>query len=342
MLQGGKVGQADTVKALQVIERNVRAQTQLVDDLLNVSRIVTGNLKISPQWIDPLAVVNAAVESIKPAAMAKNIKVTVEAANLGELYADPNRLQQVVWNLLTNAVKFTGKGGEVKVEIGLVASRIQISVRDSGEGIPPEFLPYVFDRFSQADASTTRKTGGLGLGLSIVRHIVEMHGGTVIAHSEGAGRGTTITIQMPIPAVRHAAGAASATSEPASLEGVKVMIVEDEEDTREMLEHALQSYGASVIVAASAAEALQQIAGNQPDILLSDIELPNMDGYQLLAKIRSEMPENVREIPAVALTAFANAEDKEKSRRAGYQEHISKPIAVPDLISVLARVVKTA
>jgi PAS domain S-box-containing protein len=340
MLRAGKVEQGDVMKALQVIERNVRAQTQLVDDLLNVSRIVTGNLTIAPQWVDPISIANAAVDSIRPAAAAKNIKITVESASSETIFADPERLQQVIWNLLTNAVKFTAKGGEVKVEIARVTSKIQISVSDTGEGIAPEFLPYVFDRFSQADASTTRKTGGLGLGLSIVRHIVEMHGGTVIAHSEGIGLGTTIIFQIPIPGIRPAEGGVAPQIEVTSLEGLKVMIVEDEEDTRQMLEHALQSYGASVLVAASAAEALQQIACKEPDILVSDIGLPNMDGYQLLSKIRSEMPEPVRHIPAIALTAYANVEHKERSKLAGYQAHVSKPVALPDLVSILARVVK--
>ena len=340
LLRAGKVEQSDMMKALQVIERNVKAQTQLVDDLLNVSRIITGNLKIAPQWVDATSIVNAAIDAIRPAAIAKDIRLTIEAPHSEEIFADPGRLQQVVWNLLTNAIKFTGKSGEVRAEVARVASKIQISVSDTGEGIPPEFLPYVFDRFSQADASTTRKTGGLGLGLSIVRHIVELHGGTVIAHSEGIGRGTTVIIQIPIPAIRLHAGSTPFGAQAVSLEGLKVMIVEDEDDTREMLEQALQSYGASVLVAASAAEALQQIAGEQPDILISDIGLPNMDGYELLSRLRSEMPGTLRDIPAVALTAFATEEHKERSRLAGYQAHISKPIAIPDLISVLSKVVK--
>jgi PAS domain S-box-containing protein len=340
LLRAGKVGQADMMRALQVIERNVKAQTQLVDDLLNVSRILTGNLKVAPQWIDPMSVVYAAVDSIRPAAMAKDLRLTVEAADSEGMFADPDRLQQVVWNLLTNAVKFTGKGGEVKVEIARVASKIQISVSDTGEGIAREFLPYAFDRFSQADASTTRKNGGLGLGLSIVRHIVELHGGTVIAHSEGIGRGTTMIIQIPIPAIRQHQGSPVREARSALLAGLKVMIVEDEDDTREMLENALQSYGASVLVAASAAEALQQLAGKVPDILVSDIGLPNMDGYELLSKIRAEMPERVKRIPAVALTAFATVEHKEKSKLVGYQAHISKPVAVSDLVSVLSRVAR--
>ena len=340
MLRAGKVEQSDIMKALHVIERNVKAQTQLVDDLLNVSRIITGNLKIAPQWIDAASVVNTAVDAIRPAAMAKNIRLTIEAPDSEQIFADPGRLQQVVWNLLTNAVKFTARNGDVKVEVARVASKIQISVSDTGEGIPPEFLPYVFDRFSQADASTTRKTGGLGLGLSIVRHLIELHGGTVIAHSEGTGRGTTMIIQIPVPGVRPRAASTRSGTQTGSLEGLKVMIVEDEDDTRDMLEHALQSYGASVLVAASAAEALQQIAGEQPDILISDIGLPNMDGYELLARVRSEMPETLRDIPAVALTAYSTDEHKERSRLAGYQAHISKPIAIPDLISVLSRVVR--
>jgi PAS domain S-box-containing protein len=340
MLRADKVEQSDMMKALQVIERNVKAQTQLVDDLLNVSRIITGNLKIAPQWVDAGSIVNAAADAIRPAAMAKNIRLTVEAPASEALFADPVRLQQVVWNLLINAVKFTGRNGEIKVEVARVASKIQISVSDTGEGIPPEFLPYVFDRFSQADASTTRRTGGLGLGLSIVRHLVELHGGIVIAHSEGTGQGTTMIIQIPIPGVRPRAASMPSVAQTASLEGLKVMIVEDEDDTREMLEQALQSYGASVLVAASAAEALQQIAGERPDILVSDIGLPNMDGYELLSRVRSGMPERMRDIPAVALTAFATAEYEERSRLAGYQAHISKPIAIPDLISILSRVAR--
>lgn len=340
LLRAGKLDQPDMMKALQVIERNVKAQTQLIDDLLNVSRIMTGNLKIAPQWIDSVSIVNAAVDSIRPAAMAKGIEITVEAADSEGIYADPDRLQQVVWNLLANAVKFTGKGGVVKVEVGRVASKVQISVSDTGEGIPPDFLPYVFDRFSQADASTTRKTGGLGLGLSIVRHIVELHGGTVIAHSEGIGQGATMIIQIPIPAIRPRQSVAHLEAAVASLKGLKVMIVEDEDDTREMLERALHAYGASVLVAASAAEALQQLGEEHPDILVTDIGLPNMDGYELLSKIRSELPEDLRDIPAVALTAFANVEHKERSKLAGYQAHVSKPIAVPDLISIISRVAR--
>jgi CheY-like chemotaxis protein len=318
----------------------VKSQTQLVDDLLNVSRIVTGNLKIAPQWIQPLSVIHAAVESIRPAAMAKDIEVVLEAGGSEPIFADPDRIQQVVWNLLTNAVKFTPKRGEVRVEFDRVGSKFQISVSDNGQGIAPDFLPHVFDRFSQADTSTTRRVGGLGLGLSIVKHIVELHGGAVIAHSEGLGRGTTIIVQIPIPGIRPQETRTDSRNTVGSLEGLKVMVVEDEDDTREMIEHALLSYGASVLVAASAAEALESIIQQKPDILLSDIGMPDMDGYELLSKIRSEFPEQLRNIPAVALTAFANAEHQERSRRAGYQAHVAKPVTIPDLVSILSRVAR--
>ena len=340
LLQAGKVEEPRVLDVLQIIERNVRAQTQLVDDLLNVSRIITGNLKIAPQWVDPLTVIHAAVDSIRPAALAKDIHLVIDATYSEPIYADPDRLQQVIWNLLTNAVKFTGKGGQVKVELGRIASKVQISVSDTGEGIAPDFLPYIFDRFSQADSSTTRKFSGLGLGLSIVRHIVEMHGGTVIAHSEGVGRGTTIIIQIPIPAIDTGDYSDTENTGQSSLDGLRVMVVEDEPDTRQMLQEALESYGASVLGAASASEALAQIVDAKPDLLLSDIGLPNIDGYELLTRIRSELPENLRNIPAVALTAYANDDHLEKSKQAGYQAHIAKPVAVPQLISILSQVIR--
>jgi PAS domain S-box-containing protein len=339
LLQAGKIEPAKLMHVLAIIERNVKAQTQLVDDLLNVSRIITGNLKLAPQWIDPLTVVNAAVDSIRPAALAKEIRLIVETADLEPMFADPDRLQQVIWNLLTNAVKFTGKGGEIKVVAGRQVSRFQISVSDTGEGISPEFLPHMFERFSQADTSSRRKFGGLGLGLSIVRHIVELHGGNVTAQSEGRGQGTKVIIRIPIPALSPGLSSRPRTEASKTLVGVKVMVVEDEADAREMLGAALESYGASVVLAADAAEAVRQMTQERPDILLSDIGLPNMDGYELLSKIRSEFPEELRNIPAVALSAYANIEHREKSKRAGYLAHVSKPVALPDLVSVLAKVV---
>jgi len=280
------------------------------------------------------------VESVRPAVTAKDIDGIIEGPESEPIYADPDRLQQVIWNLLTNAVKFSGKRGEIRVTVSRSSSAVQISVSDSGEGIDPEFLPYIFDRFSQADSSTTRKFGGLGLGLSIVRHIMELHGGRVSATSGGLGQGTTMTIQLPIPALLSAGESAPREASSPSLDGLRVMIVEDETSTREMLREALQSYGASVTVAESAGQALKEIVVEKPDLLLSDIGLPNIDGYELLSKIRSEIPE-LRNIPAVALSAFAGSEHKEKSRRAGYLAHIAKPVTIPDLISVLAKVAAT-
>ena len=340
ILQTGRVAESGKMKALAVIERSVKAQSQLIEDLLNVSRIITGNLKIAPLWMEPMTIIHNAVDSIRPAANAKEINIVIEATDAGPIFADPDRLQQMIWNLLTNSVKFTGKGGEVRIEVGRIASTIQITVSDTGEGISPEFLPHVFDRFSQADASLTRKFGGLGLGLNIVRHLAELHGGSVIAHSEGIGRGTTFIIRMPIPAIRIDKIPNSDERRFCSLDGVKVMVVEDEADTREMLRVALEGYGASVVVAASAADALEQIVHDKPELLLSDIGLPNVDGYQLLSTIRSDLPEEVRDIPAVALTAFAGGDHPDKAKRVGYQAHITKPVAIPDLISILAKVIK--
>lgn len=339
LLQAGKVDRSKMMHVLEIIERNVKSQSQLVDDLLNVSRIITGNLKISLQWIDPLTVIRAAVDSIRPAALTKEISVLVDPVDEGPIFADPDRLQQVIWNLLTNAVKFTSRGGEIKVQMNRDGSTFHLSVSDTGEGISSEFLPHVFDRFSQADTSTKRKFGGLGLGLSIVRHIVELHGGKVSADSGGAGQGTTMTINLPIPAIRSEASFGLSKDGSTSLGGLKVMVVEDEPDTREMLAVALESYGASVLLAADAAEALNEIIREKPDLLVSDLGLPNMDGYELLSKIRSEFPEDVRNIPAVALSAFANAEHRTRSKLAGYQAHIAKPVALPDLVSILAKVV---
>jgi PAS domain S-box-containing protein len=340
MLQSGRVDAARVMDVIQIIERNVKSQTQLVDDLLNLSRVITGNLKVAPAWIDPLVVVHAAVDSMRPAAMAKNIHLVVEAETSEQIFADADRLQQVIWNLLSNAVKFTGKGGEVRVEVGRIASKFQVTVSDTGEGIDPDFLPHVFDRFSQADSSTTRRFGGLGLGLSIVRHIVELHGGSVFAHSEGKGRGTTMIVRLPVPAIRPPEICEPKRDSEPSLEGLRVMIVEDEADTQAMLQQALESYGAAVLVARSAAEALEQIAAEKPDLLVSDIGLPNMDGYELLSKVRSELPDDVKNIPAVALTAFAGAEHLDRSKLAGYQAHVAKPVAISDLISILAKVAK--
>jgi signal transduction histidine kinase/ActR/RegA family two-component response regulator len=338
LLQTNSLDENARKKAIDVIDRNVRAQTQLVDDLLNVSRIVTGNLKIRQDWVDAETVIRAAVDSIRPSAAAKGINVSVEIPDgCGPILADPERLQQVIWNLLTNAVKFTDRSGEVKIVCRRTGGNFQIRVSDSGEGIDPAFIPFVFERFTQADASKTRKHGGLGLGLAIVRHIVECHGGTVSVQSQGKGSGTTFIVNLPVPAVPPPQRVQS-EARPASLQGLRVMVVEDERDTREMVAEALKQYGASVLESSSAADALRAIAHQQPDVLVSDIGMPDMDGYELIAKIRSEYPAAIHWIPAVALTAFASEADKEKSLHAGYQAHLSKPISIAELVSAIATV----
>lgn len=335
LLHAGKLDPAKAMKAYEVIERNVKAQIQLVDDLLNVSRIIVGKVKLAPKWLDPILIIDAAVESIRPAAVTKGINVHTQPNGPDLIFADPDRLQQVIYNLLTNALKFTGSGGEIKVDFGRSGDRFQIKVCDTGEGIGPEFLPFVFDRFRQADASTTRKHGGLGLGLNIVRHITEMHGGRAFAHSEGKGKGTTMTVELPLPELRPVQ-TDQKKSEPEFLHGVTVMVVEDEQDTRCMLGEAVEHYGASVILAASGAEALAQLNHQKPDVLISDVAMPDMDGYQLMQVIRSELPPELQDIPAVALSAFAGADDRKKSLQAGYRAHVSKPVAVQDLVSILA------
>ncbi len=335
LLRGGKLNNEKAVRAYEVIERNVKAQLQLVDDLLNVSRIILGKVKIVPKWLEPTSVVDAAVESIRPAAAAKGISVYVQGNGPDLIFGDPDRLQQVIYNLLTNALKFTNSGGEIRVEFGRVEDQYDISVRDTGEGISPDFLPFVFDRFRQADASITRKHGGLGLGLNIVRTIVEMHGGTVTAHSGGKGKGTTMTIRLPLPAQQEVENLQPG-SKTEFLNGVTVMVVDDEEDTRYMVGEAVQLYGASVILASSAAEALNELHRRKPDVLISDVGMPDMDGYQLIRTIRSELSPDFQNIPAVALSAFASADDKEKALQAGYRAHIAKPVAVQDLVSVVA------
>ena len=333
LLESGKLGQDKLQTAINVISRSVKAQTQLVDDLLNVSQIVTGKMQIRPDWIDIADVISAAVDSVRPAAAAKAIDIVVHTIN-EKAFADAERLQQVMWNLLTNAIKFSEKSGQIKVECGRVGSKIQISVSDTGEGIASEFIPFLFERFTQADSSRARRHGGLGLGLAIVRHIVESHGGVVFAHSEGRGKGATFIIQLPIPAVEPREKPVGPVAE-VSLQGVKVMLIEDEPDTRDIIFEALTQFGAAVRCASSAAEALAQLTEDTPDVLVSDIGMPGMDGYQMLETIRSEghMPHG---LPAVALTAYAGEEDKKRSFRAGYQVHLAKPVAVEELVTIIA------
>jgi PAS domain S-box-containing protein len=334
---------------LQTIERNARMQAQLIEDLLDMSRITSGKVRLDIQPVAPVSFIEAAVETVRPAAQAKNVRLeTLLDPNAGPVSGDPNRLQQVVWNLLSNAIKFTPKDGKVKVGLQSVNSQVEITVTDSGIGIPPEFLPHVFERFRQADSSTTRKFGGLGLGLSIVRSLVELHGGTVGVRSGGEGQGSTFVVHLPLTAIhtptydaaRQHPRVPRATTEFArtDLSGVKVLIVDDEADARGLIQRLLLECDAEVTTAASASEALALMEREQPDVLVSDIGMPEVDGYELLRRVRALAHDRGRKIPAIALTAFARSEDRTKALRAGFQVHVSKPVEPSELVATVASV----
>ncbi|HYH45913.1 MAG TPA: ATP-binding protein, partial [Thermoanaerobaculia bacterium] len=353
LLRSGRAGVAETDKGLKVIERNARVQAQLIDDLLDISRIVSGKLRLDVQPVDLAAVVEAAVQSTLPAAEAKAIRLhKVIDPRAGPVSGDPARLQQVLWNLLTNALKFTPRGGQVQVRLERVNSHVELNVTDTGQGIQPEFLPYVFERFRQADATTTRRYGGLGLGLSIVRNLVEAHGGTVHASSPGEGRGATFTLRLPLTNV-HPSGVESkdgqarihpraeplvpvtpACDEP-PLTGLRVLVVEDEPDSRHLIERILTACGAAVTGAASVEEALLQLEEARPNVLISDIGMPGRDGYELMREVRSR-GRTAKDLPAVALTAFARSEDRRRALLAGFQVHIAKPVDPSELVALIA------
>jgi PAS domain S-box-containing protein len=333
MLRSGSLDTAATTRALEVIERNVRAQTQLIEDLLDVSRIVTGKLRLDVQVLPELAtVVEAGIESVRPSAEARGLHLDVVLdRTVGPVRGDADRLQQVVWNLLSNAVKFTPREGRVRVELAGEGGSAQIVVTDSGKGIGPEFLPYVFDRFRQADSSSTRMHGGLGLGLAIVRHLVELHGGTVEARSGGDGQGSTFVVNLPLleatEPVAPSEDAAVESGDPAAqLAGLKILVVDDEADMRDFLTVSLSRHGARVASAGSASEALAAVDTLVPDVLISDIGMPDEDGYSLIRKLRTRDAAHGGRVPAAALTAYAMGEDGARALAAGFQMHLAKPI----------------
>ena len=349
ILQGPGVDAEDLAEGLDAIERNGQVQSRLIEDLLDVSRIVSGNLRLDIAPVDLPAVVEAAIAVVGPAAQAKQIRVlpALDAA-VGPISGDSARLQQVFWNLITNAVKFTPKGGLVQVSLARVESRVEVRVVDSGIGIPPEFLPQVFDRFRQADGSTTRRHGGLGLGLAIVKHLVEMHGGSITALSPGVDGGSTFVVRLPIAAVldqapavepdpRLADRAAIAAFAPASLAGLRILVVDDEPDARQMIRRALVECQAEVVLAASVAEALAQVERFRPDVILSDVGMPDADGYDLIRQVRALTVGH--DIAAIALTAFAREEDRTRALRAGFQLHMAKPINPAELTAAIAGLV---
>lgn len=353
MLRMGQLSEENAAKALDTIERNARAQAQLVDDLLDVSRIITGKLRMNVQPADPNSFIEAAVEAVKPAAEAKGVRVhkVIDTGPIS-IPGDPVRLQQVVWNLLSNAIKFTPRGGHVQIRSERVNSHLEIVVSDTGQGIAADFLPHVFDRFRQADQKTSRHHGGMGLGLAIVRHLVEMHGGTVNANSEGEGLGSTFTVMLPITPI-YQIDPSGARVHPAArdllpqtddctdrLDGLRILVVDDEADTREMLKEGLQYCGAKVSVAGNAAEALDALTSTSPDILISDIGMPGVDGYDLIRQVRGLPRERGGKIPAIALTAYTRTEDRLQSLRAGYDMHVPKPVELAELVAVAATVVR--
>lgn len=348
MLRLGKLTPANVERAVETIYRNAKSQSQLVADLLDVSRIISGKLRLDVRTVDLIYIVNAAIDSIRPAADAKGIRLqTILDPATGPISGDADRLQQIVWNLLTNAVKFTPKGGSIEVKVQRLDSHVDVVVSDSGMGIRKEFLPHVFDRFRQADASTTRIHGGLGLGLSIVHQLVDLHGGTASVQSEGEGKGATFTISLPFAGVASnqddaepahpAHGHEMVTLEGLpSLEGLKVLVVDDEADTRELIREVLKECGSEVITSGSVEEALVALEEHKPDILISDLGMPDEDGYSLISKIRALPSDRGGHIPAAALTAYARAEDRMRVLRSGFQFHLPKPIDSAELVTVVA------
>jgi signal transduction histidine kinase len=343
-------GPDEQKRAIEVIDRNARAQVQLIDDLLDLSRIMTGKLRLELHQISFASVVEAAVDSAQPSADAKGIRLkAMLGASQDIVSADGARLQQVVWNLLTNAIKFTPKGGQVHVLLQRVNSHLELSVSDTGIGIPPNYLPHVFDRFSQKDSSTTRAFGGLGLGLAICKQLVELHGGSITAASQGEGKGATFSVQLPL-SIMQLQDESSPRIHPTTetqpgeilslprLDGVHVFSVDDEPDARELLRTVLEDQGAKVTSFGSAHEALTALKTTKPTVLICDVGMPKTDGYQLIRTVRAEESRSER-IPALALTAFARAEDRKRSLLAGYQAHLAKPFDVGELILVVADLV---
>ena len=354
LIDGDGDRSTETLHALEAVDRNAKLQARLIDDMLDVSRIISGKLRLDAQPVDLTTVINSAVDTLRPAADAKQLRlyVTLDFGS-GTVLGDPVRLQQVVWNLLSNAIKFTGKEGSIRVSLQRVNSHVELTVSDSGPGIEENFLPYVFDRFRQEDSTTRKKFGGLGLGLSIVRHLVELHGGMVEAANRDDGPGAVFTVRLPVMAVGKLAAAAEKRSsepepvlQPAVIEslprmdGFKVLAVDDEPDARQLLMTLFKRCGAEVAACGTAAETLQLLKTFEPDILVSDIGLPEEDGYSLIRKIRGNEKDSGKRLPAIALTAYARSEDRLKALSAGYNMYISKPVEPAELALVVYRMLR--
>jgi PAS domain S-box-containing protein len=344
MLGSGRLDRESSKHALEVIERNAWAQKQIIEDILDVSRVITGKLQLNLAPVDLVAVVDAALDAVRPAMEAKEIRIeTIIDASLRMISGDPDRLQQVVWNVLSNAAKFTPDGGSVEISVSESATHVLIQVKDSGPGIEPSFLPHVFERFRQADGSTTRKHGGLGLGLAIVRHLVELHGGTIGVENRADGPGAIFTIRLPLPSgelrsemLPNAAFAARESQSQPRLEGLKILIVDDETDALDLITVELAQHGAKVVAVTNAADALAALAQDKYDVLISDIGMPRMDGYELIRRIRQQEEGTNKRIPTVALTAYARVQDRMQAIMAGFNTHIAKPVEANELVTVVA------
>ena len=353
LLRTRKFDQATTTRALETIERNANVQSQLIEDILDVSRIITGKHRLNIRPVELIAVMEAAINAVRPAADAKEIELnTVLAASNHLILGDSDRLQQILWNLLSNAIKFTPNHGRVEVRLEYVNSEVEIQVSDTGRGINPNFLPYVFDRFRQADGTTTRTHTGLGLGLAIVRHLVELHGGTVYATSLGEGLGATFTVKLPLANNLLVEGVASkndleviTTTENSTvknalmLQDVQILLIDDQLDSLDFLAAGLEEYGAVMTTATSADEALKALKNSQLDVLISDIGMPEVDGYELIYQVRNLEGDN-QQIPAIALTAYAREEDRNRAIAAGFQNHVPKPVDLNELVKVVASLTK--
>lgn len=346
LILSGSMKNEDIQRGLETIERNARAQNKLIEDLLEMSSIISGKVRLDMQQVDVASLVEAAVESVKPTAQAKGVALQKTIApNIDPVTGDYNRLQQIFWNLLSNSVKFTPKGGRIEIVVEQLNSLLEIRINDSGLGIAPEFMPYVFDRFRQGDPSLTRQYGGLGLGLAIVKQLVELHGGTVRAESAGVGQGSSFTVILPLsiaddvknelPPLREHFG-----GKDASLAGLKVLVIDDELDARELIKRMLTQCEARVITAEGAMEGLELLKIERPDVVISDISMPEKNGYQFIAEVRSLSAEAGGKTPAIALTAFARAEDRARAMNAGYQEHLPKPVGSFELITAIDALVK--
>jgi signal transduction histidine kinase/ActR/RegA family two-component response regulator len=347
LILSGNMKQEDVHRGLETIERNARAQKKLIEDLLEMSSIISGKVRLDMQQVNVASLLEAALETVNPTAQAKGIIIKKTSnRRVGLIMGDSNRLNQIFWNLLSNAIKFTPEGGRIKIVVEQADSYLEISIHDSGIGIAPDFMPFMFDRFRQADASFARQYNGLGLGLAIVKQLVELHGGTVRAESAGAGKGASFIVALPLAPASKKTGKDSLVlrqspfaGEKHSLSGIKVLVVDDQLDARELIKQMLTRCHASVTTAASAMEGIRLLKEENPDVLISDVGMPDMNGYQLIQEVRLLLPESGGITPAIALTAFARPEDRISAMTAGFQEYLTKPVEAGELIGAICRLV---